>query len=71
MFGNADTSKITDVSNVFENCKNLETVDISKWDTSNIEYFNRMFSGCHKLTEINFCLLYTSDAADEVGCVDL
>lgn len=38
---------------MFENCKNLETVDISKWDTSNIEYFNRMFSGCHKLTEIN------------------
>ena len=53
LFGNANTSKVTEVTNVFENCKNLETVDISKWDTSHIQYFNRMFSGCHKLTEIN------------------
>lgn len=45
-----DTSKITDFSKLFQNDKNTGNKDfnVSKWDVSNGENFNWMFSYCHK-----------------------
>ena len=43
-----DTSKITDMSNLFDSGnynKTLDNIDISKWDVSNVKYMQFMFDG--------------------------
>ena len=44
-----DTSKIADMTGMFERCSKLETLDVSTWDTSNVFTMKRMFYGCEKL----------------------
>ena len=43
-----DTSKITDMSNLFKGYSNydLSSLDISKWNVSNVQNMSMMFSGC-------------------------
>ena len=44
-----DTSKITDMSNLFDSGnynKSLDNIDISKWNVSNVKYIARMFINC-------------------------
>lgn len=52
-FGNADISAVTYIRSTFENCKNLEKLDVTKWDTSTFQDFSRMFLGCSKLAAID------------------
>ena len=50
---NLDTSKITDISYMFYECKNLsELSDISNWNTSKITDMNNAFKGCELLFTI-------------------
>ena len=44
-----DTSKITDMSFLFTRvkAKDLSHIDISLWDTSNVEDMTYMFNGCN------------------------
>ena len=41
-----DTSLITDMSYIFSGCNNLQSLDISKWDVSNVKYMIDMFYDC-------------------------
>ena len=43
-----DTSKITDMSNLFMNCE--YDIDVSNWDVSNLKRWENMFNECTKLT---------------------
>ena len=46
-----DTSKITDMSNLFDSGnynKSLDNIDISKWNVSNVKYMQFMFDGYEK-----------------------
>ena len=46
-----DTSKITDMSNLFDSSnynKSLDNIDISKWNVSNVKYMQFMFDGYEK-----------------------
>lgn len=45
-----DTSEITDMGNMFDNCKSLTTVPL--FDTANVNNMNSMFSFCSKLTTV-------------------
>ena len=45
-----DTSKVTDMSRMFNNCINLTS--ISLFDTSKVTNMNQMFASCEKLTTI-------------------
>lgn len=45
-----DTSSVTDMSYMFQNCTNLAT--IPQLDTSNVTEMNQMFYGCNNLTEV-------------------
>ena len=46
-----DTSSVTDMNSMFEDCYNLTSVDgLSSWDTSNVTNMNSMFDGCSRLT---------------------
>ena len=51
--GNMNISKADGISYVFSNCSALTQLDLSNWDTSNIQYMIGTFSGCNNLTEIN------------------
>lgn len=51
--GNMNVSKSDGISYVFSNCSALTQLDLSNWDTSNIQYMIGTFSGCTNLTEIN------------------
>ena len=48
-----DTSAISSFSEVFWNCSNLHSLDVSSWDTSNVTTFERLFQGCSSLQELN------------------
>ena len=41
-----DTSKITDMSELFEDVKH--NFDVSNWDVSNVTYMNGIFNSCFK-----------------------
>lgn len=49
----ADTSNVTDMSRMFENCRALIEVDLSGFDTANVKDMDMMFSNCDALTELN------------------
>lgn len=52
---NADTSNITDMSNMFYGCASLTSMDLgSNFKTSNVTTIQHMFYGCTSLTSINF-----------------
>ena len=43
---NYDTSKITDMSNMFDGCSSLESLDLSGFDTSRVTDMSGMFDDC-------------------------
>ena len=47
-----DTSKITDMSDLFEDMEGLIKIDMSGWDVSKVEDMGSMFKGCINLEKI-------------------
>ena len=47
-----DVSELDDLSSIFDELYEIEVVDISGWDTSNVIYMNDMFAECTKLKKI-------------------
>jgi surface protein len=45
-----DTSRATNMYNMFSECRSLETLDVSDWDTSSVTSMNNMFVNCSSLT---------------------
>ena len=50
---NLDTSKITNMSNMFYNCTRLTNLDLSNFDTSNVTNMYMMFNRNVSLTSVN------------------
>lgn len=48
-----DTSKITDMSRMFQNCRELVSVNVKDFNTENVQYMGSIFSGCEKLETID------------------
>ena len=48
-----DTSKVTDMSCMFDGCRGLTSLDVSKFDTSNVTEMSVMFYGCRGLTSLD------------------
>ena len=48
-----DTSKITDMSSMFSNCKNITSLNISNFNTKKVLLMSPMFSGCSNLTSLD------------------
>ena len=48
-----DTSKATDMSEMFNECSGLTSLDLSSWNTSNVTDMNYMFNGCSGLTSLD------------------
>ena len=47
-----NVAHVKDMGQMFQDCENLEALDITGWDTSSVEAFFCMFDGCKKLREI-------------------
>ena len=47
-----DISELNDLSSIFDELYEMEVVDISGWDTSNVIYMNDMFSECDNIKKI-------------------
>lgn len=55
-----DTSAVTDMSDLFYNCANLTSLDVSGWDTSSVTTMKDMFHNCGGLTSLNLSNFDTS-----------
>lgn len=53
-FLNFNTSKVQNMSEMFQNCKKLRELDLSTFTTENIDNLWYMFEGCDNLEKINF-----------------
>ena len=52
-FSSFDTKELTDISNMFRNCKNLTSIiDIDFLNTSNVKKMNHMFYNCKSLESL-------------------
>ena len=61
---NFDTSKVTDMSNMFAGMSSLTTLNLSSFDTSKVMYMYEMFSGMSNLTTLNLSSFNTSSVTD-------
>ena len=48
-----NTAKVTDMSQMFEWCSSLETIDLSHFNTANVTNMHGMFSYCKSLTTLD------------------
>ena len=48
-----NTSELTDVTDLFRNCRSLTSLDLSNFDTSHVTNMYGMFRGCSNLVNIN------------------
>ena len=53
-------SGVTNMVQMFSNCINLKTLDVSSFNTINVNNMNYMFNGCSKLTTLNVSNFNTS-----------
>ena len=56
-----DTSKVTDMSDMFLSCSGLASLDISDWNTGNVKKMDGMFYGCSGLTSLNLSSFNTAN----------
>ena len=59
-----DTSKVVDMSNMFDGCSALSTLDLSSFDTSNVKDMSYMFCDCTELTTLDLSSFDTSNVKD-------
>lgn len=55
-----DTSNVTDMIRMFQNCSSLTSLDLSNFGTSNVTKMNSMFNGCSSLTTLDLSSFDTS-----------
>ena len=61
---NFDTSKMTDMSWMFDNCLSLTTLDLSNFDTSRVTDMSHMFSYCSRFISLDLSSFDTSNVTD-------
>ena len=53
IFEGIDTSNVTTMLSMFENCRNLISLDLHKFNTSKVTSITRMFYSCNALTSLD------------------
>lgn len=61
------TSTMTDMSEMFYYCRELDKIDVLGFDTSNVIKMNGMFSFCYKVTHLDVSTFDTSNVKDMQG----
>ena len=62
-----NTSKVTNMTSMFDGCSSLTTLDLSSFNTSNVTNMTRMFSGCSSLTTLDLSSFNTSKVTNMSG----
>ena len=57
-------SGVTNMSNLFSYCRNLTTLDVSNFDTSNVTTMNSLFMSCSNLKTLDVSNFDTSNVTD-------
>ncbi|GCF92731.1 hypothetical protein NRIC_06220 [Enterococcus florum] len=52
-FADADTSAITNMAYMFQDCRNLISLDVSNWNTENVTNMSDMFYDCRNLNSLD------------------
>ena len=60
-FTNCDTSNVTNMEHMFENCSQLTSLDLSSFNTINVKWMDDMFYNCSSLTSIDVSKFNTSN----------
>ena len=66
-FSNFDTSKITNMEDMFDGCSSIISLDLSNFDTSNVKYMGAMVSRCSSLKSLDLSQFNTSKVEDMGG----
>ena len=61
-----DTSNVTDMSEMFDTCRNLTDLDISGFDTSNVTDMHFMFYDCRSLKSVDVSGFDTSNVTNMI-----
>lgn len=61
---NLNTSMVTDMWQMFYNCKSLTSLDLKDFDTHNVLSMSYMFFGCNNLTYLNVSSFDTSNVGN-------
>ena len=59
-----NTSQVTVMSKMFEDCSSLMSLDVSSFNTSNATFMYDMFDGCSSLTSLDLSNFNTSNVTD-------
>ncbi len=59
-----NTSRVTDMSDIFYGCNRLKELDLSSFDTSNVKDMSGMFDECHGLTKLDLTHFDTSNVTN-------
>ena len=62
-----DTSKVTNMEDLFSNCKSLKSVNLSELNTSKVTNMGYMFNWCENLTSVDLSGLDTSEVTSIKG----
>ena len=69
-FKGSDTSKVTDMSSMFNDCNGLTSLDLSNFNTSNVTNMRNMFNDCTNLTSLDVSNFNTSKVTDMSSMFD-
>ena len=61
---NLNTTKVTDMSYMFNGCNNLSSLDLSYFNTTNVTNMKHMFEGCKALTSLDLTNFNTEKVTD-------
>ena len=64
---NLNTTKVTDMSYMFNGCNNLSSLDLSYFNTTNVTDMYSMFKGCSALTSLDLTKFNTAKVTDMSG----
>ena len=59
-----DTSQVTDMSNMFDDCKKLKSLDVHNFNTSCVTNMGCMFAGCEEIKQLDVSRFDTSSVTD-------
>ena len=62
-----NTENVTNMSSMFDSCKKLQSLDISKFDTRNVTDINHMFCSCRSLKTLDVNNFDTVNVTDMSG----
>lgn len=64
IFKNIDISRVTDMSDMFAGCSQLQKLNVGEFDTSSVTDMSRMFRSCESLQELDISGFDTSNVTD-------